>query len=304
MLGGRRRAGAHRPTPALEPFVDRIALGEGASAGRVAANPTFAFVTDGPNREVIQVLSSSRKVLRRIKLRSPPHDLGLTERRSSTCGSRSRTASSSTSTCGRASAPTSGSTSKVATSRSPAATSWCSRPTATGACSASTPRPIARSASRTTLGGSPTDLDAVADRVVESSPRSRRSCIASGRSSASRRRSTSRPTACPPSCSLQGTDGWITDSLYDQVVRFDATHRQGAEQGQGGQQAGRDRGRRRRRLGRHPQRDRRAPRRQDREAAGADRHQGPARRATSPSSGGVAWAPGADDLVRIEPRED
>ena len=48
--------------PAPEPFVERIPLGEGANAGRVAADPTFAYVTDGPNREVIQVLSSSRQV--------------------------------------------------------------------------------------------------------------------------------------------------------------------------------------------------------------------------------------------------
>ena len=79
LLGGDdAQTARRRANPALAPFVDRIALGEGASAGRVAANPTFAFVTDGPNREVIQVLSSSRKVLRRIRLRSPPHDLGLT----------------------------------------------------------------------------------------------------------------------------------------------------------------------------------------------------------------------------------
>ena len=36
------------------------------------------FVGDGPNSQVIVVIPGSRKVFKRIKLRAPPHDMGLT----------------------------------------------------------------------------------------------------------------------------------------------------------------------------------------------------------------------------------
>ena len=109
-----------RATRALEPFVDRIALGEGATRAGVAANPTFAFVTDGPNREVIQVLSSSRKVAATDQAALTAARSRADQRRPAPLGHARGPPARGHRPARRASGPTSGSTSKAATSRSPA----------------------------------------------------------------------------------------------------------------------------------------------------------------------------------------
>ena len=58
--------------------MEKIDLGENVSTGAVAVGTSWVFVGDGPNRQVIVVLPNSRKVFKRIKLRAPPHDMGLT----------------------------------------------------------------------------------------------------------------------------------------------------------------------------------------------------------------------------------
>ena len=98
----RSRATARRARPRdrrrLAPFVERIELGEGANdgprRGRHRRSPSSAT---GRTARSSRCIPSSRKVFRRIKLRSPPHDIGPHERRRATCGSRSRTAGSPTS---------------------------------------------------------------------------------------------------------------------------------------------------------------------------------------------------------------
>jgi len=57
--------------------VDRIPLGPHATAGRLAADPSFAYVLDPVHRQVVKVVSSSRQVGGRIRLPSPPHDASL-----------------------------------------------------------------------------------------------------------------------------------------------------------------------------------------------------------------------------------
>ena len=127
------------------------------------------------------------------------------------------------------------------------------------------------------LGGSPTDLDAVADRAVEVTalpPQLHRF----GPELDKPQTIDIETDGVPAELLLDGPDGWVTDSLYNEVIRFDATTGKAlnkvkvalkpdgiADDGDLD-------------LGRHPQRHGRAPRRQDREAAGADRHQGPALR--------------------------
>ncbi len=59
------------------PFVEKIDLGENVTPGAVVVGTSWVFVGDGPNREVIVVIPNSRNVFKRIKLRAPPHDMGL-----------------------------------------------------------------------------------------------------------------------------------------------------------------------------------------------------------------------------------
>ena len=56
----------------------RSTSGENVTTGAVAVGTSWVFVGDGPNRQVIVVIPNSRKVFKRIKLRAPPHDMGLT----------------------------------------------------------------------------------------------------------------------------------------------------------------------------------------------------------------------------------
>ena len=78
-LGGGDDAAYRRRVGELKaPFVEKIDLGENVSTGAVVAGTAWVFVGDGPNRQVIVVLPNSRKVFKRIKLRAPPHDMGLT----------------------------------------------------------------------------------------------------------------------------------------------------------------------------------------------------------------------------------
>jgi streptogramin lyase len=59
------------------PLVDHISLGAHATAGRLAADPGFAYVLDPVHRQIVKVVSSSRQLGGRIKLPSPPHDVSL-----------------------------------------------------------------------------------------------------------------------------------------------------------------------------------------------------------------------------------
>src|SRR4051794_8899074 len=69
---------AHRAAAATPaPLVNRISLGPHATAGRLAADPSFAYVLDPVHRQVVKVVSSSRQVGGRIRLPSPPHDASL-----------------------------------------------------------------------------------------------------------------------------------------------------------------------------------------------------------------------------------
>src|SRR3954452_2948994 len=73
-----------RPVRALaakakSPLVERVKLGAHVTTGRIVVAPDIVFVGDGPNREIIVVVARSRQVYRRIKLREPPHDLGLSD---------------------------------------------------------------------------------------------------------------------------------------------------------------------------------------------------------------------------------
>ena len=302
LLGGGDEAPPEAPRErALEPFVDRIALGEGASAGRVAANPTFAFVTDGPNREVIQVLSSSRKVLRRIRLRSPPHDLGLTsdgqhlwvtleDRQLVDIDLRTRERTYVRLAIeGRYVAVTTGDVVVLS-------------PDGDGRLQRVDPETHRTVGEPYPLGGSPTDLDALGDRVVETTalpPQLHRFPPELGRPQTI----DIEADGVPAELLVQGTEGWITDSLYDQVVRFDATTGKALSKVKvankpDGIAIGDDEVWVATRSGIVERLDAKTAKRLE-----SIDTKGPLSGDIA-FSGGVAWAPGADDLVRIEPRED
>jgi serine/threonine-protein kinase len=77
-LGGDDPAPTATGSKLKAPFVEKIELGSNVTTGAVVAGTAWIFVGDGPNREVIVVIPGSRKVFKRIKLRAPPHDMGLT----------------------------------------------------------------------------------------------------------------------------------------------------------------------------------------------------------------------------------
>src|SRR4051794_22719921 len=78
--GGGSPPRAAAPTATSKPpRVERVPLGSHVTTGRVVVTPSFVFVGDGPQRRVIAVIASSRQVYKRIKLRSPPHDMGLSD---------------------------------------------------------------------------------------------------------------------------------------------------------------------------------------------------------------------------------
>ncbi len=77
-LGGGDEPPTAEGTGLKAPFVEKIDLGENVTTGQVAVGTSWVFVGDGPNREVIVVIPNSRKVFKRVKLRAPPHDMGLT----------------------------------------------------------------------------------------------------------------------------------------------------------------------------------------------------------------------------------
>ncbi len=79
LRGSSPSAMAPAAATAKPPRVERIVLAKHATAGRVAADATFAYVLDGPNRRVYRVISSSRQVFKPYRLKLPPHDLALSD---------------------------------------------------------------------------------------------------------------------------------------------------------------------------------------------------------------------------------
>jgi DNA-binding beta-propeller fold protein YncE len=286
--------------PAPAPFVERIPLGDGANAGRVAASPTFAYVTDGPNREVIQVLSSSRQVVRRIKLRSPPHDLGLTTdgRHLWVTLEDRRLADIDLETFeptyvrlgieGRYVAVTDGDVVVLS-------------PDGDGKLQRVDPETHRTVGEPYDLGGSPTDLDAGGARAAEVTalpPQLHRFAPELGKPQTI----DIETDGVPAELLLRGPDGWVTDSLYNEVVRFDAITGKAlnrakdalkpdgiADDGEGVVWVAT-------RSGMVERLDAKTAKR----SAPIDT-KGPLSGDIA-VVGGVAWAPGADDLVRIEPR--
>ena len=304
LLGG---DDAPTPTPrerAPAPFVDRIALGEGASAGRRGRQPDV------------------RLRHRRAEPRSHPGAVELTQGaatdQAALAAARSRADQRRTAPLGhargpparghrpraRASGPTSGSTSKAATSRSPARTSSVLSPDGDGRLQRVDPQTHRTVGEPYPLGGSPTDLDALGDRVVETTalpPQLHRFAPELGR---------------PQTIDIE-TDGVPAELLRaaapkagspirstTEVVRFDATTGKALSKVKVAQQAGRDR--------RSTATTSGSPRAAGSSSASTPRPRSGWSRSTPRArssgdiavSGGVAWAPGADDLVRIEPRED
>jgi hypothetical protein len=286
---------------AAAPWVERIPLGDDVTAGRVAADPSFAYITDGPNSEVIQVISSSRKVLRRIKLRSPPHDLGLSDdgkhlwvtlegkQLADIDLETHEPTYVRTDVEGRYVAVTS----EDIVVLSPDPDGRLQRVDAARHRTIGAPYD---------LGGAPTDLDANGDRAVEVTalpPQLHRFAPTLGEPETI----DIEADGIPAELLLSGPDGWITDSMYNEVIRFDALSGKALDKVK---------------VGRKP----------DGIAADGDdiwvanrggtverldaktaRRRGPAIDAKGPlsgdivASGGVVWAAGTDDLVRIEPRE-
>jgi hypothetical protein len=74
-----QEAGGTKTVAAKPPRVERVSLGKNVTTGRVLADTGFVYVTDPPHSRLIVVISSSRQVYKRIKLRYPPHDMGLSE---------------------------------------------------------------------------------------------------------------------------------------------------------------------------------------------------------------------------------
>jgi hypothetical protein len=60
------------------PRIERVDLGSNVTTGKVIIAGPLVLVGDGPNNRVIAVIQSSRQVLRRVKLRYPPHDMDTT----------------------------------------------------------------------------------------------------------------------------------------------------------------------------------------------------------------------------------
>jgi len=271
------------------------------TAGRVAADPSFAYITDGPNSEVIQVISSSRKVLRRIKLRSPPHDLGLSDDGKHLWVTLE----------GKQLADIDLETHEPTYVRTDVEGRYVA--VTSEDVVVLSPDPDGRlqrvdAARHRTIGepydldGAPTDLDANGDRAVEVTalpPQLHRFAPTLGEPETI----DIEADGIPAELLLSGPDGWITDSMYNEVIRFDALSGKALDKVK---------------VGRKP----------DGIAADGDdiwvanrggtverldaktaRRRGPAIDAKGPlsgdivASGGVVWAAGTDDLVRIEPRE-
>jgi hypothetical protein len=150
------------------------------------------------------------------------------------------------------------------------------------------------------LGGSPTDLDAVADRVVEITaltPQLHRFGPELGKPQTI----DIETDGVPAELLLDGPDGWITDSLYNEVIRFDATSGKALNKVKvalkpDGIADGGDVVWIATRSGMVERLDAKTAKR----LTPIDT-KGPLSGDIAVSAG-VAWAPGADDLVRIEPR--
>ena len=151
------------------------------------------------------------------------------------------------------------------------------------------------------LGGAPSDLDAVANRVAELTalpPQLHRFQPELGKPETI----DIEADGVPAELLLKGTDGWITDSLYDQVARFDAStgkvlNKVKVANKPDGIADGDDVVWVATRSGIVERLDAETAKRLE-----PIDTKGPLSGDIA-ASGGVAWAPGADDLVRIEPRE-